>query len=221
MILAHPRLDTVFDFTGPEVPSLVVEEPRFFRALLLDIYNQQNGDEGDLVLSEKGTTLPISAWVELIDKCLSFDLNRKSLLNKITAALEQTALSETFFLKTEDILRRLEDYADELAFELDCDIVCERCGVTALLKALGLRLRDSYDEPLERLLDYMELIRTFDRDKLFILVNLRSFFTDSELSLFLSSIAQHEYRVLLLDNAAGERLPLEKRVIIDNDLCEI
>ena len=220
MILAHPQMNTVLDFDGPFVNTLVVENPDFFRHLLCDLYAQLQGSSGKLVLSDKEKTLPIGKWVELVDNCIHFDLNRKSLVSKVCAGMERTAVSGAFFLKTSELLCTLESYIDELAFELPGDIVCEKCSVSGLLKGIGISLRDDYEDPLERLLDFMELVREFDRDKLFVLVGLRSFFTDNRIELFLKSVLDHGYRILLLDSSAREKLSPEKRLTIDNDLCE-
>ena len=85
---------------------------------------------------------------------------------------------------------------------------------------IGITLRDDYEDPLERLIDFMELVREFDRDKLFVLVGLRSFFADDRVELFLKTVLEHGYNVLLLDSIAREKLPCEKRLTIDKDLCE-
>ena len=214
MILAHPQLDTVLEFDGNGVNALVVENPDFYRSLLCDLYGQLQGDEGKLILSEKGKTLPISKWVELVDNCIHFELNRKSLVTKVCAAMERTAVSEVFFLKTSELLSELERYVDELAFELPGDILCEKCSVAGLLKGIGISLRDAYEDPLERLHDFMELVREFDRDKLFVIVG------DGRVGSFLKTAADHGYRVLLLDCIAREKLPGERRLTIDIDLCE-
>lgn len=220
MILCHPQIETIIDFSNSEIPSMVIEEPSLFRSLMMDLYAQKEGEEGQLVLSESGKSLPIGTWVEVIDNCLQFDLNTKLLLNKIASAMERNAVNENFFLKTSAILQQVEQYVDELAFSFDCDIVCERCTVAGLIKAMGISLRDEYDDPLERLVDYMELIREFDRDKLFVLVNLRSFFTDSNVEKFLITVAAHGYHILLLDSICRKKLSMEKRITIDIDLCE-
>ncbi len=220
MILCHPRIETLIDFSGQGVPAMVIENPAFYRALMMDLYAQKNGEEGQFVLSENEKILSISSSVELIDNCLQFNLNTKSLLNRIAAAMEQMAASEDFFLKTSDILQRLEQYIEEMAFAFDCDIVCERCTPAGVIKAMGIALRDEYENPLERLVDYMELVREFDRDKLFVLVNLRSFFDDHDVERFLKTIEEHGYRVLLMDGTERKRLPMERRITIDIDLCE-
>ena len=207
MILCHPQIETVFDFSSPGIPSAIIEEPVFFRTLMLDLYDQIDGGSGKFILSEN-------------DNCLHFSLNTKTLINKIVSAMERLAVGESFFMKTAELLQQLEQYAAELAFNFDCDILCEHCTAAGLLKAVGISLRDEYDDPLERLIDYMELIREFDRDKLFILVNLRSFFADDHVENFLETVSAHGYHVLLMDSIDRKKLPQERRVTIDNDLCE-
>ncbi len=220
MMLCYPQMEEVIDFSERGIPTLVIENPAFYRALMMDLYAQKNGEEGEFILSENGKTLSISSSVELIDNCLQFNLNTKPLLNKIAVAMEQMAVNEEFFLKTADILQRLEQYIDELAFAFDCDIACERCTTAGVIKAMGITLRDEYKDPLERLVDYMELIREFERDKLFVLVNLRSFFDDPDVERFLKTAIDHGYHVLLMDSVERKKLPMERRLTVDIDLCE-
>ena len=120
------------------------------------------------------------------------------------------ALSEEFFLRTSELLCRLEAYMEDLAFSLPCDIVCEKCSASSLIKSMGIHIREEYEDPLERLLDYMELVREFDRDKLFVLVGLRSFFSDAALEAFGKTALDHGFRMLWLDcvdrkNCQGKR----------------
>lgn len=220
MMLCHPQLDGVLDFAGTKVPTMVVEAPSFLRLFLQDMYEQLDGMDGQIQLMEQDKRLPFGTWVEVIDNFLHFELNTKSLLNKIIAAMERMSSTEMYMLKTADILQRVESYADELAFAFDCDIACSHCTVSGLLKGMGITVRDEYDDPLERLIDYMELVREFDRDKLFVYVNLRSFFSDEEVTRFLATALNHGYRILLLDAQDHAKLPLENRITIDKDLCE-
>ena len=220
MILCYPQMETVLDFISGKIPTLVIENPAFLRQFMMELYAQTAGEEGSFVLSDKGKNLEISAWVEVVDNCLNFQLNTKSLLGKIQTALERTAVNDIFFLKTAELLQSVEQYMDELAFTYDCDLVYQRCTAAGLIKAMAVHIRDAYDDPLERLLDYMELVREFDRDKLFVLLHLRSYFSEEQTGLFLKTVAEHGYRVLLVDSQDYEKLPEEKRVTIDKDLCE-
>lgn len=208
------------DFSGAKVQTLVIEAPGFLRAFLQDLYDQIDGMEGELLLSEQDKQLSIGTWVEVIDNFLNLDMNKKHLLNKIIGEMERLSGTDTFFLKTSEILQRLEVYISELAFSFDCDIICGHCTVGGLLKGMGVTVRDEYEDPLERLIDYMELVREFERDKLFVYVNLRSFFSDAQIERFLYTALDHGYRILLIDAHSREKLQLENRITVDNDLCE-
>lgn len=219
-MLAHPALDSLFCFDKGYVSTLVIEEPGFFRQFLRDIYSQTEGFEGQTVLSEHDTVIPLYGNTELIDDILHFQINRKNLLTKIVSWLERQAVGESFFMRTAELLSTAEQLISDLSFDLPCDTVCSKISIGSFLKSVGIEISDDYPNDLERFLDYMELVRQFDKNRLFIFVNLRSYYSDDDLSAFFSSIVAHEYRVFLVDNTAGQLLPSERRVTVDNDLCE-
>ena len=218
--LAHPLLETVIPFEDGSFPALVIENRRFFRSYLQDIFLQIEGSDGEAVLSRDMEPILFSKNAELIDSHLSFTANRKTLLTKIAAALEQKAVSEAFYLHTAELMQELERFVGELTEEYTAGLHCTKLSIGSVLKAIGLSADDTAAD-LEQYLDYMELVREFDRDKVFIFVNLRSYYPDEELIPFLDTALAHEYRILLVDNQAYDLLPCEKRYIIDADLCEI
>lgn len=164
--------------------------------------------------------LSFSKAAEYIDCFNGFSINRKTLLNKLTAALEQKANEEEHYLKTAELLSGIEAYIDELAGDIFVGIECAKVNVNALLKMAGISVCDDYDEPLERILDYMELVREYDRERLFVFVNMRSYFEDDELNRFFETVLSKELSVFLIDAFEGELLPHENRLVIDADLCE-
>ena len=203
-----------------EIAILVIENPDFFREFLRDISTQLDGFSGKAVLSRDDTPIGFLGNVELIDSFVSFEISRKTLLTKLVSQLESIAVSESNYLHTASLMGELEQYIQELSFELPCDILCSKMSIGSVLRAVGIEISDDYANDLERLLDYMELTRELERDRLFLLVNLRSWYSDEEVSKFLSSILSHEYHVLLVDSISKVRLPNEERVTIDTDLCE-
>ena len=135
--------------------------------------------------------------------------------------MESTAMAEGHYQQTMAILSQIECYLDDLIFSSDCDVVCGDITVGTLLKSVRITLWDDYPDPLERLLDYMELVRCYERTKLFIFVNLRSYFPDDSVQRFLQTTIDHQYTLLLVDAWEHLRLPEERRLIIDKDLCDI
>ena len=118
------------------------------------------------------------------------------------------------------LLGEVEQFIQELSFALPCTVSCDKIGIGGVLRSTGIEILDDYRNDLERILDYMELTREPERDKLFVFVNLRSFHSDEEIAAFFRSGLDHSLCVLLADSVSKARLPQEKRVTVDADLCE-
>lgn len=221
MKLCHPDMERMLDFeTGP-IQTLVIENIIFFRKYIYDLYQQLDGESGDLILSDTNKCIPISKNVEIIDNFLHFDINTKTLTNKLSALLEKISVLEGYYLKTNELLCNIEQWVNTIAFTMPCDVICSKCTTANILKAIGVTVRDTSNDPLERILDYMELVRELDNEKLFVFVNLHSFFSRNELNEFLKTAREHGYMMLLLESEQRYITNFEKILIIDKDLCEI
>lgn len=220
MNFAHPQLDNVLNIGSSVVSTLVIENPKFFHTLLRDMDEQISGGSGSAVISENNRILPFDSHAEIIDSFLHFRLGRKPLLTKLINRLETTATNEENYLRTAELTSELEKYIIELSQDLPCSIYCSKIGFDGILRAVGVDIADDCESDLERLLDYMELTRELDRERLFILVNLRSFYTDAEVEAFFASVLAHELLILPIDCVSRARLKNERRITVDDDLCE-
>lgn len=220
MMLAHPQIDTVFNFSDDGVNTLVIEAPTFFRQFLQDISLQVSGLEGTAVLSQDNMPIAFSRYAEMLDNFLSFEISKKSLISKLQSRLEAESMNAQNYVRTMHLLGELEQYIQELFFDLPGTVVCDKLSISGVLRSAGIEILDDYGDSLERVLDYMELTRELERDKLFVLVNLRSFYRDEEIAAFFKSVLDHSLCVLLVDSVSKARMPLEKRVTVDADLCE-
>lgn len=206
---------------GEGVTTLVIENQELMMRVLSDIYAQSQGEAGNSVLSSNGKTVDINKGLDLLVDFVAFDGNRKGLLTKIVNALEKTANDEVYFQRTHKLLAELECYLNDLAMEQDVELTYEKLSLNNLLKSVGARVVIDYNKLVERLFAYMDLVRRFEGEKLFLLVNLRSFVSNEDVELFMQTVVAHGLQVLLVDNQAYPHLPLERRRIIDMDLCEI
>lgn len=214
-------LSQPIEFEENIINSLIIENQKLLYLLIDDIHNQLNGYDGDCVLSQNDIPLEISKNIELITSFIPFEINKKSLLNKIVLRLEKNSLNESNFIRTSQLMFDIERFVEDIAFEFLCDIECTSITPSAIFKSIGLKVSENYERPIEKILDYMELVREFDGDKLFVFVNMRSFFEDNEIEEFFDSAILHKYNVLLIESMEHKRLKNEKRLIVDEDLCEI
>lgn len=225
MKLAYPDFGEVFHWeAGAEtLPTLVLENQSLFRRFIKDLSLASDGADTPVVLSRDDSPIDFSKYAEVLFDFVRFSCNQKPLLNKICTALEHNALSPDRYVQTQTLLADIERTVGDWAFDFPCDIVATKISVSALLKAIGIEINESYEGEYgeaERIIDYMELVREFDRDKLFITVNMRCFFPDEVTEAFMKTALAHEYRVLMIESKSYPMLSLEKRWTVDEDLCE-
>lgn len=79
----------------------------------------------------------------------------------------------------------------------------------------------SHDSLGEKIIDLMELITEFDREKFYVIINLRSYLSDEETERFMDTVIRHRFSVLMIESNEHLLLPQESRFLVDKDLCEI
>ena len=221
MKLTYPEINAVLDTENGKINSIVIENAELMYNFLSDINFQILGNDGRTVISDSKGTVDFAKSVELISQFIPFELSKKSLISKITSVMEKRAVAEDLYLETAELLSVFEKYLDKLSYEVDCDIIWEKVNINSLIKAAGIMLNEEYESLSEKILDYFELVREFERNKMFITVNLRSYISDNELELFLSDALKRNINLIMIENHEHKLLNNEKRLVIDSDLCEI
>ncbi len=221
MKYVHPAIDAVFDTNDEKVNTLVIENPNFLYSILEDLSNQISGLNGDSVVSENGVVLRTDKNIELLTQFFPFDINKKTLLNKIASELEKKAMSGEFYLESMEIVSNVESFLLNLSIDFACDMVYTKLDIGSIIKSAGIEINDNKMGLCERIIDYMELVTMFDRNKLFVTVNLRAFVSDKDMTLFLQTIKGHGFALLMIENREYTLLNYEKRTIVDSDICLI
>jgi len=221
MTLVYPEIDHVFDTETALVNTVVIENQTLFFSLLQDIVMQLQGLDGKIVLSDKQKILKIDKNVELLDRFIPFELNQKSIQNKLYSMIEHLLEEDVYYHDTVQIKAEIEAYLNRLSLNFPYEIDFQSINVNALLKASNVRLSEEYPNLSEKILDYIGIVRELDRNKLFITVNLRSFISDEEAEALCKEFIVRRYDIIMLESTARKRLSTEKRYIIDSSLCEI
>ncbi len=220
MKFASPMFETVIEIKEGEVFSLILENKTLFRSYLEDLYAQANGENGSIILSKNDEPVPIKKYAEIMDSFVPFDINTKHMLSCICSVLEKRAADEDFFLKTSELLADIENYISDLCFELPFSPECKKLSAASLIKAAQVCVSYDYNHVIEAVADYMTIIREFDNTNLFVLVNFGSYFSETEIDMFIKTVKLKQMCVLMIDS--GEfKVSGIKRLTIDEDLCEI
>ena len=220
MKFVYPGINTVFDTEIGKVNVLVIENQNLLTALIRDLTDQIAGLEGKAVISEGNKVLPLAKNAELLSAFFPFEINKKPLLTKATAALVQQAVEDDYEL-TRELLGELESFLLAQTMKMVGDIEFQKINLETIVRSVGMTFEEAYDSLAEKIIDYFELVLEYDRQKLFILLNLRSFIDDEEATRFFDTILRQQYHVLLIESCEHTHLPTENCLIVDRDLCEI
>lgn len=217
----YPEIDYVVDTDNERVNTIVIENQKLFFSICDDLYNQVQGNEGKSVVSSDNKVLEVSKNVEVLNQFIPFDVNTKVLLNRLSSTIEKKALENDYYEKTMQEMANLQKYLFDLTEYLPGDIVLKKMSISSIIKASGVEFENEYDKLAEKVLDYMEMVREYDKDKLFILINFRSYVMDEDVYQFMDTIKRQLFNVVLIEEKEHKLLSNEKRYLIDEDLCEI
>lgn len=222
MKLAYHLLSSPIKINEESVNILVIENQKIFSEILTDLSNQMNKTKGNVVLSYDNTPIEISKNMEVITEFIPFELNKRSILSKLLKRVDTIAQNEVFFMKTKELSSQISEYAQLLADEIEFDIdFLHEYEVSCILKAINFKLRDDYASISEKIIDYMLLVREFENDKCFVLVNFRNYVSNSEISDFYKTVLYNKLKVLIVSASDYPLSPYETKTIIDMDLCQI
>ena len=222
MKFTHQNLNKTLEWTtSSHVCELVIESPLFLRNFLGALARRE--DEVDFSFTESAKKLSLTSDVDIIFNPLKLDFNNKKALTVLLKTLVKNSLSEDFYLSTNRFKTNLVRYLNKLidvedyGFEVDS----EDFNLDAVAKAINLHVIDDEDDFVELLTDYMSMMSELLHIKLFIFVNLRIFLTDTEFKRFVHNLDNHEFNVLLVENAPRNSAYRFDKIIVDSDLCEL
>ena len=196
MKLAYKNMGHILNFNDGYVNELIIENKKMFFDMVNSMAMQAEGMSGDCILSVENKPVEFSKYADLTVQFAPFAVNRKSLLTKLYAALEKKAHTSENYEKTVELLCELERYVLQLSEDLPFEINCQKLAVGPIIRALSPEIEENDKSPIEKVFAYMELVRELDRDKLFIMVNMRSYFQDEEMEIFTESVCLHDFKVL-------------------------
>ena len=217
MNFVYPDINFVFNTTEKGVHTLVIENQSMFQTLITDIYDQIQGSDGKSVISFENKPLPFAKHCEILSQFIPFSLNKKTLVTKITQLLTTRAVVDEHFVEMAELLAKVETIMYDLAFDFEFNSITAE----ALIKAAGVSLKEEYESLAEKVIDYMEMVNTLERRKLYILVNFRSYVSDEEMIYFIDTVLRHALNVLIIESTERSILKGELRYLVDESLCEI
>lgn len=221
MNLVSPMFQTAVEIDEGDVFSLVLENQKLFKEYLVDLHNQINDLDGEIVLSENNKILPIKKHIDILYQFTPFEINTKTILNHIHSKMYKQAMNEENYVKTAELLSIIQRYMEELCFDMPIEMEYQKLEISSVIKSIHPTIANDNSNDIETIIDYMSLMLDFEPKKLFVFVNLRSYFLDKDIELFVKTVKLKQMQVMLLESSSHKQIDGMKQLTVDCDLCEI
>ncbi|NLD50850.1 MAG: type II-A CRISPR-associated protein Csn2 [Clostridiaceae bacterium] len=223
MKLVHPLFSKPIEFKENIINVLIVENQSVFSNMVSDLLAQLNNQEGEFVLSRNYEPIAIAKETELIINPFDITLNDKRIINRLYNELNRIASGEEILSETQRIRSEIEKYLTRIIENVDYFIDFEsELDITSLLKASNIRITFSGSTLVEKVMDYINVLKNLCNTRLFLFVNIKTFFSDKELTELYKYIEYNKLDILIIENTVREKKFAQEAIrIIDVDLCEI
>ncbi|MBO5439994.1 MAG: type II-A CRISPR-associated protein Csn2, partial [Clostridia bacterium] len=215
MKLIHPILNNPINWKDNSINSFVIENPIIYRDFIKELYDQLEGSRGKFVLSKDEEILELSKYTEMISDIIQINTENKKIITGIIKELTDISINERHLELTE-LYRKINEELNEIIFSSGMDIVYDDINdISQILKLYNVKPNDEKTSLAERILFYMELCEKYQKKKLFVFLNLHSYFTRHELELLFKNIQYSRHNVFIIERYDYKALPQEIKRIID------
>ena len=223
MKMIYPDWNQSIIFEENRVNSIYLEDPIVFREILAHLVKQTEGEEGKFVLSEGEKTLPLKKYVDIVLSPFAINLEDKKFYTQIYKELQDQALGEEMYSKTQDITNEARRYLIELLDLLPYDLqLDEIMDYIAFMQSFGVKIQHDDGNLAEQLVEYIMLAKNILKKDIFVLVNLKTYFSQSEIEeIYRSLLPQKVHLIDLEQQKKDYEFSCEYDIIIDTDLCEL
>ena len=224
MKLVHPEMQYQIDLSEGSITAIFFDSPNILRKWILELIGQWHGEAGLFVLSEDGDELRLANSLTIITDPLSFDINDKRLSSKVQSLLKAFVVSSEIFEQTQSILSSLEKYGAQIQESFAYPVAYEETDPSALIKALSFRLDFDYQDEIERLLEYMNMMHDICGISAFVILGAFSLFSLEEIKALCNDCKLHGHSVLFIEGASSlveSEMDFLNKVVIDADGCEL
>lgn len=223
MKIVKEQFECPIELEEGRVAVLILEKQEKFTDFVSELKEQLSDNDSGWILSDNGEILPFSKKLELIIDPFVTDLNQKRVLTKLYSVMEKSVVESEMLnewrILYSSMLGMVSNVMDNMPYILQCN---QEGDVTDLFKQLDVKFETNPENLLEKLIDYICVISEVFGKKVFVLVNIKSYFTKDELKLLYKKMFYEKIYLLLIENHdSNDIIEEEKVTIIDKDMCVI
>lgn len=201
---------------SPFFYNLIIENSRLLRDFLFDLSEECSFFN---YIGEQKTTFHDDAY--FVENPLYASLDSKkadSLLQKEISSRITYDQKEEY----ESLMNLVYDYINSISYDYPIPVTFnDDLPLQTLLKTMGLTPELTEVTDINKLIQNIKILSYLLKKDIFVFFNLKDFFSEGELLVFLKAMAQLEVKILIISSHSSPKLKDERQIIIDKDLCEL
>lgn len=221
MKLANAKLGIALELKENHATVISVECPELFARTVSELRLQIENGEGNFILSEEDKEIRMDKSAEIIIDPFSIDVNSRKLYAKFLQDLKMVSTNYFYedYLKLKScIFQYIERISEKMPFSICYDTEIDEA---AFYKFLNVQIESETESLAQRLIDYAKLSQQLLGIRVIILVNVKDYISEWELSEFYRDLFYSKVHVIVLEARKNVTLSCESGIIIDKDKCFI
>lgn len=200
---------------------LVIEDSDTFRKYITELKSQIEGNEGDFALSNEKDSLSFKDRFAIITNPLQVDFSDKRIQTKVTSLMKNHMSNETHYEAMTMILSQLESFAQDLEEDFPFEVEHSEPDIQSLLKMFGFSLRLEYQNEIEKLIEYTNVLHDICNIDHFVFISMFDYFNEKTLQTFIKECNANKHNLLFIERHDQNVENIAQKILIDHDLCEI
>ena len=221
MKITFSEYQLVVELNEENPTLLVIEHPQTMANITQNLYQEQIGEDGNIIFSDNGKSFPMYKKVILLLNPFLGDLNDKKLIKALYLKIQEIAKESSE--EAEIINQHNLAYIEKLIEKIQYDNIIYDFGfsVESLLKMYSVRIEDNYNNLVEYLSEFFKATKELCGIDAIIIINLHQYATIEELNQLYKMAAYYKLKLLIIDSKEPQVSLGEKTYIIDKDCCSI
>lgn len=210
-------------FLDPSSPFVLsVENSKEFYKFAFELKNAFLGEESDFTFWDDDKNIPPDKFGEIILSPFYFEATDKKIINLLHKKLQNNYNDGAFIAEFNAITCRLESFLCDLCSTVDFALEYDGISLEDVLKVCSVKPAKTYDSLLEKIVCYINIFISLKNVSFFVLVGIKDVLSEEELLLLYRHCEANKVALFLLERGRGEKIiPIERKIIITEDLCEI
>lgn len=221
MKLVFDNIDKVFTLNENSIQTIILENTEAYRYTINEIIMYISGENSGLSIYDRNDEKISYKDIEFFSDIINIDINSKKIKNKLNLYLEEIAVNEDLYIKTNEIIGEIYNYFGELDYYSDINFEIQEINPKELIKISKVKINEENGFK-EKIIEVIKIYGKFNLGKVIFFLNLKLFCNDQDLIDIYKCAEYEEIKLVLIEKQLNKNnISKENIFVLDTDLCEL